>query len=102
IRRDYTRTIAQLRSQLERSACGLALVKKHAHVDFSVWSKHIRGPCKNVFDEDFRHDAQVHVTVNSAEREVINLAAKRRNVFSFRRMNLDRENVVALPVEVRR
>ncbi len=95
--------VVQLRSQLKPVAARFAFVEITTHSDASVWAKHSNWLRKNIFNEDVRHHAQGDVTIDSPKREVIDLAAKRRNIFPLCRVNLDRQHVVALlPIEVRR
>src|SRR5580704_15428449 len=71
-------------------------------VECRLAAHHVLRLRKNILDEGARHNAQGNFAVNPAERKVVDLVAKWRNVGSFSRVDIYGENVLAVEVDVGR
>ena len=58
--------------------------------------QHILRSGEDVGNEAGRHNAQIHFAVQTAEGQVVNLVAERRNIGAFRRVDVQRQEIVAV------
>ncbi len=78
------------------------MLQETIHLEAGIRREHILRPGENVFDKSGGNDTQRNFAVDAAEGEVVNLMPERRYVRAFGRVNLNREHVVGVKVEVRR
>src|SRR5579871_3996886 len=57
---------------------------------------------ENILDECARHDTQCDFAINSAECQVVDRVAKRWNIGSLRRIDIDSQYIFSVEVDVRR
>ena len=73
-------------------------------IDIEAWTRRedILRSHENVLDKGRRHDPQRNFTIDAAEGEIVDLVTKRRDVGAFRGIQIHREHVLSLKIEVRR
>ncbi len=98
--RDNAVAIAQLGGQLQVPFGPSA--DEDTHIYAPIVLQHVQRFGENVFDISVGHGADLHLAVYSAKGQIIDHTSKRRNVLAFSRIDFDRENVVARPIQVRR
>ena len=64
--------------------------------------QHVLRLGKDIFDKGRRNDAQRNFAVNAAEGQVVNLIAERRNVGPLAGIDIHRQHVLSVEIDVRR
>src|ERR1035438_4885998 len=72
------------------------------HLKAWIRSEHIFRPGEDVVDKSWRNNAQSNFAVDATESEVVDLMPKRWDIRPFGGVNLNREDVVGIKVEMRR
>ncbi len=94
--------IAQLNFQREARGLRFEMGNEAGDVDARPVAEHVLRLREDVFQMRCRHGAQPHVAIDAAKREVINRAAEGRNVGALGGIELDHQDVLAVPIEVGR
>ena len=94
-------TVAKLTSRVSASR-DASSADEAIHVERGVIGQNVLGLGENIFDKCRRNDAQGDLAINAAEGQVVDLVAEGRNVGAFGGIDVDRENILAVEIKVRR
>src|SRR6185369_4889757 len=90
-----TRAIKQLDFHVPRPS---VILQKATHLKPPSRAENVYWFREDILDKRLRNNSQRDIAVDTSERQVVNLAPKRRNVLAFSRINFNRNHVVATPV----
>src|SRR5712691_12627323 len=99
---EYTITLAETDFESQGIPRRLRVLKIAIDIEGRVVGQHIFGLGEDVFKERRRNNTQRNFAVNAAERQVIDLMAERRNVRSLAGIDIHRQQVLSVEIEVRR
>src|SRR6267378_4673782 len=94
--------VAQFHFESVRLTQWFQMLKEAIDLQSRIRGKDVFASCEDVFDEVCGDDAESYFAINTAEREVVDSAAERRNVSTLGRINLDSEYIFTIEVKVRR
>src|ERR1700722_9511993 len=100
--RERVVAVAQLDFQRQRLARRFKMLEMAVDVESRFAAHHIFRLCENVLDERSRHDTQGDLAIDPAEGEVIDLVPEWRNVAPLRRIDVNRQDILAVEIDVRR
>src|SRR5215471_12506578 len=78
----------------------LKLRHKARNVYAGLVSQHVLGTDEDVFQACGRHNPEPHVAIDAAKGQVVNVAAKGRNVGAFARIEFHSEYVLSIPIQM--
>src|ERR1051326_6456403 len=99
---DHTIPVEQRCRQQEWGLIRFTRVEITAHFQLSILAENIDRFRKDVFYESWIDEAKWHIAVNATERQVVDDVSERWNVFTLGGIDFDAEQVVTLPIQMRR
>src|ERR1700682_2255061 len=81
-------------------ARGFQVLQKTIHVERRLRRKYVLGPGKYILDKRGGNNAKRYFAVNAAKSEIVDFVTEGRNVGALTGVDIDRQDVLALKVEV--
>src|SRR5687767_3674225 len=94
--------VTQFNRDFQRASKRPLTVQEHAYINATIVLQNVDRFRENILEEGSGDDAETDIPINSSKCQVINFATKWWNVFAFGRVDLNRQHVVAAPIDVRR
>src|SRR5882724_184110 len=98
---EYTITLAETDFESQGISRCLRVLKIASDIEGGVVSQHIFGFGEDILKERRRNNKQRNFAVNAAEGQVVDLMAERRNVRSLAGIDIHRQQVLSVEIEVR-
>ena len=93
--------VAETNFEGQRVSRCLHVLDVAIHIQAGVIGQHVLRLGENIFDKCRGNDAQRNLAVNAAEGQVVDLVAEGRNVRPFAGIDIHRQHVLAVKINVR-
>src|ERR1035438_6822184 len=97
---DHGLAVSELRSDSDRTFQGTVQITPHPERAIVLERTHRFRV--DILNKRLRHYTKLDIAINAAERQIVDVAAERRDVTALSRIQFNRKHVVAAEVEVRR